>query len=199
MPTTPINKIPFKPKPKRRSTVHTRPDTRSLSNHKPDNGDDNDSRFDSFSSYMHHKNRKLRQQFTREFSKSPSSSSKSTSIFKSVVVWVNGHTNPSRLEIRRIMGMHAGRLETYLTSQVTHIVAANLAAATRLRLSNKSSTAPRVKLVSPQWITQSLAQQKRLPESQYPVPFMDNPNQTSLNSFFSPDSSNHKNKSPHSE
>lgn len=151
----------------------------STSSNQHDIGWDNNSNGnDSFSMYMHHKNRKLRLQFSSQ--QQNLQKHNTSTLFKGIVVWVNGFTNPTRLEIRNIMLKHHGALETYLTSSVTHIIATQLSTATRLTFQKQYTKNNKIHIVTPQWITQSLHQQRRLKEIDFPVPGMRDPMQKSL-------------------
>lgn len=125
---------------------------------------------------MVEKQRKLRQQFSSEF-RTPTST-----IFDGVVIWVDGYTTPSRLQLRQLIGARGGKLETYFSAdRVTHIVAQTLAAATRKRLNHM--TAP-LKVVTPKWVVDSIQRGVRLPERDYPVRGMTDPLQKSVASMF---------------
>lgn len=133
---------------------------------------------EGFGGYMRHKNRKLREQFDKQYSAAPKSS-----VMKGVVIWVDGHTTPSRLALRDIIGRHGGRLETYFSTKlVTHVVAENLATATRKRFAEMKRAD--VRIVTPKWITDSIEQGKMLPERLYTVKGMTDPMQRSIASMF---------------
>lgn len=127
---------------------------------------------------MRHKNRKLREQFDAQYGVV-----RKSSVMKGVIIWVDGHTTPSRLALRDVIGRHGGRLETYFSTKlVTHVVAENLATATRKRFAEMKRSD--VKIVTPKWITDSIQQGKKLPEELYTVKGMADPTQRSISSMF---------------
>lgn len=131
---------------------------------------------------MEAKNQKLRKQFSQEFSHAPESEKKR--LFRDVTVWIDGATKPSREELRAIIGNHGGRYETYLTpGMVTHIVAQQLAHATRLRL-QKMVSSKRAHVVKPDWILDSVNSGKLLPVADYALDGMNDPSQKSIRNFF---------------
>lgn len=162
---------------------------------------------DQFREYMQYKNRKLRDQFAHEADMNMKrqdkgahkdgeaskggrvGSQKVGDVFQNVVVWVDGRTNPGRLEIRNIVMRNGGQFETYWTSQVTHVVADTLAAATAKRARTLLAASPssglkkgnaNLKMVTAQWVSQSLKMKKRLPEWQFPIPGVQLPGQKSV-------------------
>lgn len=161
---------------------------------------------DQFREYMQYKNRKLREQFAHEVGmtmkrqdkgengeqqtgkEGSASSSKIGDVFRNVVVWVDGRTNPGRLEIRNIIMRNGGQFETYWTSRVTHVVADTLAVATLKRVRTRLSASPsalkkgnpNIKMVTAQWVSQSAKMKKRLPERQFPIPGVQLPGQKSV-------------------
>lgn len=85
--------------------------------------------------------------------------------------------------MRDLVGRHGGSLETYFsTDLVTHVVAENLAAATRKRFSEMKKR--RFKIVTPKWLTDSVEKGRKLPERLYQVPGMADPAQKSLTQMF---------------
>ena len=96
-------------------------------------------------------------------------------IFHGVGIYVNGETDPSASELKRLMQSHGGKYEVYLRpSIVTHIVANNLCAAKISQLGNQL-------VVSPAWITDSVAAGHRLPVGPYLVYNRVGPGQPRLN------------------
>lgn len=141
-----------------------------------------------FQSYMTEKNRKLRDQYDKErqaMQKTKRSSDTqvnkaatgSSQLFAGVTVWVNGHTKPCRLEIRRLMMQHGGKFETYYNSRVTHIVADRLAVAT---LKRYQSVKYAVKLVTATWVSTCIEKSTRVEEWRFPIPGMSSKGQSSI-------------------
>ncbi|KAF9009538.1 hypothetical protein BDQ17DRAFT_1421710 [Cyathus striatus] len=107
----------------------------------PSNGD--------FGQYMRRKRAKLQIQ-NAEISSDTSSEVKSR-IFEGISIYVNGWTNPSIQELRRIVIQHGGIFQPYLDrkSLVTHIITNTLTPA-------KIKEFKYMKVVRPEWITESL-------------------------------------------
>eukprot|EP00798_Chlamydomonas_sp_ICE-L_P021821 gene21821-28847_t len=97
----------------------------------------------SMHNYMALKNAKLREQFEANMFQTPQGSD----LFQGVIIFVNGHTSPSALELKQIMMAHGGRLENYLTRKITHMVASNLP---------DTKIKKPLPIVRPEWITASL-------------------------------------------
>nr|XP_045618636.1 DNA repair protein REV1-like [Procambarus clarkii] len=71
-------------------------------------------------------------------------------VFKGVAIFVNGYTEPTAEELKRIMMTNGGTYHHYYSrSNTTHIIASNLPD-TKIKNLNTS------KIVSPKWITESL-------------------------------------------
>lgn len=132
-----------------------------------------------FKSYMHHKNRKLRSQYVQQFR-----SSTKSNLLSGVTVWVDGHTNPSRERIRTLLGENGAKFETYFSNSVTHVIASNLAHATRKRFTTLQKSNPRLYLVHPDWLVQSISHKRRLPERSFPIRTMTDTAQRSISTFF---------------
>lgn len=134
-----------------------------------------------FQAYMAEKNRKLRAQYDEEKISKRRVMGKTqgdeSGLFSKVTVWVNGHTNPSRLQIRRLMMQHGGKMETYYSSKVTHIIADRLAVAT---LKRHKGMKHNVKYVTSKWVSKSIEQNTRLEEWKFPIPGMSNHGQSSI-------------------
>ncbi|PXF48574.1 DNA repair protein REV1 [Gracilariopsis chorda] len=129
----------------------------------------------SFSDYMSAKQQKLRHQYRLQASRNNKSS-----LFKGVTVWINGVTKVPSPQLRRMLLRNGANIETYCTSLVTHIVASNLATATRLRLQSTPNSKPKPFLVTPQWITDSIHRHTRLPELNYKIPNMSDSRQRTI-------------------
>lgn len=79
-------------------------------------------------------------------------------LFQGCTIYVNGRTNPTRFQLHKLIILHGGTFKHYLSGKtaVTHILA------TELNASKKSSFA-NFKVVSPEWVTESIARGKLLP------------------------------------
>ncbi|BFZ23118.1 hypothetical protein BsWGS_26157 [Bradybaena similaris] len=108
-----------------------------------------------FDGYANAKKQKLDEQFNQR------QTARGSTIFAGVAVYVNGYTNPSSDELRRILQRNGGRYEMYLSkTRVTHIVATNLP-------NSKYRLAETIPVVKPEWITDSEAAGKRLSHIPY--------------------------------
>ncbi|CUS20815.1 LAQU0S01e15258g1_1 [Lachancea quebecensis] len=83
-------------------------------------------------------------------------------IFKDCVVYINGRTFPDRLQLHQMIIIHGGSFKHFLSGKksVTHIIASNLTAKKRIEFQN-------YKVVTPAWVTESIAASKRLPWQDY--------------------------------
>ncbi|KAL4094570.1 hypothetical protein PRIC1_010230 [Phytophthora ramorum] len=142
----------------------------------------------SFGVYMSHKIQKLRGQ-----NESFTSASHSSRVFQGVHVNVDGYTVPSKEEIRQLMLLHGGGFEHYETNRVTHIIATHLPASKLLQLKKARKTLP---VVHPDWIVQSIEQNKLLPVENFLYAGFADPTQGSLFSLSGPLSSSTKTDSP---
>ncbi|PWN38412.1 DNA repair protein [Meira miltonrushii] len=107
--------------------------------------------FGGFRDYMKNKRLKLKvQEIT-------TSKHQYQILFTGANIYINGHTNPPYGELRRLIHLHGGELMPYLDtkSTVTHIIASNLTAKKRIEFKD-------YRVVRPEWITESIAQGKRL-------------------------------------
>ncbi|CAI4815761.1 BAP_1a_G0052170.mRNA.1.CDS.1 [Saccharomyces cerevisiae] len=89
-------------------------------------------------------------------------SSQSSKIFKNCVIYINGYTKPGRLQLHEMIVLHGGKFLHYLSSKktVTHIVASNLPLKKRIEFAN-------YKVVSPDWIVDSIKEARLLPWQNY--------------------------------
>ncbi|XP_055863810.1 DNA repair protein REV1-like isoform X2 [Biomphalaria glabrata] len=118
------------------------------------NSDDDDG-WGGFGNYMIAKQRKLNDQFLRDCK------GQSSCIFSGIIIYVNGFTNPSSDELRRLMQEHGGGYDLYLRkSRITHIIASNLP-------NSKFKLAKTIPVVKPEWITDCVNAGKRLSHIPY--------------------------------
>ncbi|XP_022180311.1 DNA repair protein REV1 [Myzus persicae] len=127
--------------------------------------------FEKWGGYMEAKKTKLEEQFT-EKAASDSNHVKSQ-IFKGISIFVNGYTEPSADELKRIMMENGGVYHHYHRPNITtHIIASNLPTA-KLKLLKQ------FKIVKPEWISDSLKEEKLLNYGSYLL-FIDKPNQPKI-------------------
>ena len=107
--------------------------------------------------YMGVKKQKLLEQFSNQAESEESEGS----IFRGVAIFVNGRTNPSSDELKRIMMTHGGVFHHYQNHQTTHIIASNLPDVKVRALKGDE------KIVKPEWITESVKAGRLLDYSQY--------------------------------
>nr|XP_061799932.1 DNA repair protein REV1-like [Nerophis lumbriciformis] len=110
--------------------------------------------------YMAAKVSKLEEQFKSDAPREKQKESTS-SIFNGVAIYVNGYTEPSADELRRLMMLHGGQFHVYYSrSKTTHIIANNLP--------NSKIQELRVeKVIKPGWITDSIKAGRLLPYLHY--------------------------------
>src|SRR3546814_968695 len=101
-------------------------------------GEDHDG---SFGVYMQHKVSKLQRQHHTAY---VDQSGAVSSIFEGVVAYVDGLTDPSILELRRLLFVNGGVLEGYPVSAVTHIVCDYLTDSKIKKLRKKKRRLPHV-------------------------------------------------------
>ncbi|XP_029967469.1 DNA repair protein REV1 [Salarias fasciatus] len=111
--------------------------------------------------YMAAKKSKLDEQFKLDAPREKQRDGSYTSIFSGVAIYVNGYTDPSADELRRLMMLHGGQFHVYYSrSKTTHIIANNLP-------NNKIQELKGEKVIRPEWITDSVKAGRLLPYLQY--------------------------------
>ncbi|KAF9801737.1 hypothetical protein SFRURICE_014891 [Spodoptera frugiperda] len=115
----------------------------------PDNG------FEAWGGYMHAKIAKLEEQFSAR----AGTEDIITNIFNGVSIYVNGFTIPSADELKVLMTKHGGIYHTYQRSD-DYIIASNLP-------DTKVKNMSLVKVVKPEWITDSIASNRLLDYRDY--------------------------------
>ncbi|XP_028991489.1 DNA repair protein REV1 isoform X2 [Betta splendens] len=111
--------------------------------------------------YMAAKVSKLDEQFKRDAPKEKQKEGTCSSIFSGVAIYVNGYTDPSADELRRLMMLHGGQFHMYYSrSKTTHIIANNLPNCKIQELKGE-------KVIRPDWITDSVKAGRLLPYIQY--------------------------------
>ncbi|CAO3689560.1 hypothetical protein G6F70_002841 [Rhizopus microsporus] len=115
-------------------------------------------KFGEFKKYMQNKEAKLKEQ---EKEVGNRSSQELPQIFKGLSIHINGYTQPSAIELRRLILQHGGDYQHYLKKlHVTHILASNLTNA-------KMQEFRAYKVVKPNWITDSINARQLLPWQNY--------------------------------
>ncbi|XP_077532481.1 rev1 DNA directed polymerase [Haemaphysalis longicornis] len=117
--------------------------------------------FEEFGGYMSAKVQKLEQQFINSaHNEVDSSQERSDGIFSGISVFVNGYTDPTAEEIKRIMMTHGGTYQHYYKRQPNcYMIATNLPPAKLIHL--------RDYVVKPSWISDSVQAGKLLPVQDY--------------------------------
>ncbi|XP_052461848.1 DNA repair protein REV1 [Carassius gibelio] len=111
--------------------------------------------------YMAAKISKLEEQFQKDAPRERQKDGTSSCIFSGVAIYVNGYTDPSADELRRLMMLHGGQFHLYYThSKTTHIIATNLP-------NRKIQELKGEKVVRPEWITDSIKAGHQLSYVQY--------------------------------
>ncbi|TSL16125.1 DNA repair protein REV1 [Bagarius yarrelli] len=104
---------------------------------------------------------KLEEQFMRDAPREKEKQGTSSTIFSGVAIHVNGYTEPSADELRRLMMLHGGQFHAYYShSKTTHIIATNLPNFKIKELRGE-------KVVRPEWITDSIKAGRQLSYLQY--------------------------------
>ncbi|XP_037663393.1 DNA repair protein REV1 isoform X2 [Choloepus didactylus] len=104
--------------------------------------------WENWSGYMAAKVRKLEEQFRSEAAMQKDGTS--STIFSGVAIYVNGYTDPSAEELRKLMLLHGGQYHVYYSrSKTTHIIATNLPHAKIKELKGE-------KVIRPEWIVESI-------------------------------------------
>ncbi|XP_018557791.2 LOW QUALITY PROTEIN: DNA repair protein REV1 [Lates calcarifer] len=111
--------------------------------------------------YMAAKVSKLDEQFKLDAPKEKQKEGICSNIFSGVAIYVNGYTEPSADELRRLMMLHGGQFHVYYSrSKTTHIIANNLP-------NSKIQELKGEKVIRPEWITESVKAGRLLPYLQY--------------------------------
>uniref|UniRef100_A0A1B0AQ86 DNA repair protein REV1 n=1 Tax=Glossina palpalis gambiensis TaxID=67801 RepID=A0A1B0AQ86_9MUSC len=111
--------------------------------------------FDEWGGYMQAKITKLEEQFSNA-----SNPFKKSDLFAGISIFVNGLTNPSADELKRIMMIHGGVFHHYERSHTSFIIAENLPDV-KVRNFNTS------KIISPQWVVDCVKEQRILDYARY--------------------------------
>eukprot|EP00042_Codosiga_hollandica_P059186 m.907153 g.907153 ORF g.907153 m.907153 type:complete len:1278 (-) comp60087_c1_seq5:170-4003(-) len=116
---------------------------------------------------MHLKKQKLQRQYSAD-------SKQKSNIFAGVMIYVNGLTEPPADELRELVVEHGGAYTVFNSKTlVTHVIAANLCDA-------KLKDTKTQKVLSPQWILDSIERGKQLPIGPYLVYLRDGAAQQQL-------------------
>uniref|UniRef100_A0A1A9WC86 DNA repair protein REV1 n=1 Tax=Glossina brevipalpis TaxID=37001 RepID=A0A1A9WC86_9MUSC len=114
-----------------------------------------DNGFDEWGGYMQAKITKLEEQFSNA-----SNPFKKTDLFAGISIFVNGLTNPSSDELKRIMMTHGGVFHHYERSHTRFIIAENLP---DVKVRNLNTS----KIISPQWVVDCVKEKRILDYSRY--------------------------------
>ncbi|KAG5641801.1 hypothetical protein DXG03_004167 [Asterophora parasitica] len=116
--------------------------------------------FGDFGEYMHRKRAKLQIQNADEGA--GGSDGSGSKIFSSLAIYINGYTQPSVQDLRKLIVKHGGVFQAYLNKKsiVTHIVTCSLTAA-------KIRDFKHMKVVRPEWLVDSAERGVLLPWQDY--------------------------------
>ncbi|XP_036735952.2 DNA repair protein REV1 isoform X2 [Manis pentadactyla] len=104
--------------------------------------------WEKWGEYMASKVQKLEEQFRSDTALQKDGTS--SAIFSGVAIYVNGYTDPSAEELRKLMMLHGGQYHLYYSrSKTTHIIATNLPNAKIKELKGE-------KVIRPEWIVESI-------------------------------------------
>lgn len=87
---------------------------------------------------------------------------KESNLFEGISIYVNGRTNPSADELKRIMMIHGGTYHHYQRSHTTYIVASNLPDV-KVNQINRNTT----HIIRPEWIVDCVKEKRILDYSNY--------------------------------
>eukprot|EP00166_Cyanidium_caldarium_P002398 ctg_2360.g511 len=134
--------------------------------------------FSSFGEYMAVKEVKMRQQLQEEVAvwdaPRPTDPPPARPL-QNVCIWVDGRTEPSREALKLMVARAGGRFETYFhRGLVTHVVGTHfprnkVVELRRMVRSGEHGTVPRLHVVRPEWVVDSVQAGARLPEWKYAV------------------------------
>ena len=86
--------------------------------------------FEEWGGYMNAKKEKLEKQFdsdqVKEAATAAAAADGKGGIFEGVSIFVNGYTDPSADELKRIMMLNGGTFHHYISKKTTHVIANNL-------------------------------------------------------------------------
>ncbi|XP_067644830.1 DNA repair protein Rev1 [Eurosta solidaginis] len=111
--------------------------------------------FEQWGGYMEAKITKLEDQFSAS-----SNPYRQSNLFQGISIYVNGLTNPSADELKRIMMVHGGTYHHYERSHTTYIIATNLP---NVKVRNMNTS----KIISPQWVVDSVKEMHVLDYTRY--------------------------------
>ncbi|XP_058390450.1 DNA repair protein REV1 isoform X2 [Diceros bicornis minor] len=104
--------------------------------------------WEKWGGYMAAKVQKLEEQFRSDATMQKDGTS--SKIFSGVAIYVNGYTDPSAEELRKLMMLHGGQYHVYYSrSKTTHIIATNLPNVKIKELKGE-------KVIRPEWIVESI-------------------------------------------
>lgn len=98
-----------------------------------------------------------------QFDENATNCFKKSNLFAGISIFVNGLTNPSSDELKRIMLTHGGIHHTYQRSSTTYVIASNLP---DVKIRQITSTF-NAKILSPEWIVDCLKEERILDYSKY--------------------------------
>lgn len=117
--------------------------------------------WENWGGYGEAKKQKLKTQFSEEAPNQLKKEGSGSKIFAGISIYVNGYTKPSSDELKRLMMLHGGNYEHYLyRTKVTHVIATNLP-------DSKVRELKGLKVVRPEWITDSIKAGKLLSYTTY--------------------------------
>ncbi|KXN91972.1 DNA repair protein rev1 [Leucoagaricus sp. SymC.cos] len=120
------------------------------------------SHFGQFGEYMRRKRAKLQIQNQALEDKTTADTGTTTGIFQGIAIYINGWTRPSVQELRKLIVENGGVFQPYLDrkSTVTHIITCSLTPA-------KVKEFKSMKVVRPEWLTESVSAETLLPWQDY--------------------------------
>ncbi|KRZ93431.1 DNA repair protein REV1 [Trichinella sp. T8] len=130
-------------------------DSEDESNHRKE------SEWKGWSDYMSSKKEKL----AKQFEESDFQSEPKKNIFAGISVYVNGYTDPPADQLKRLILEYGGKYDLYQSMKITHVIASVLPHVKIKKLVGSE------KIMKPDWILDSIAAGRLLPENDYRLYF----------------------------
>ncbi|XP_052895383.1 DNA repair protein Rev1 [Anopheles moucheti] len=131
---------------------------------------ENETGFEGWGDYMDAKIAKLEDQFRHS---SANVGEKLSNLFAGVSIFVNGYTNPSAEELKRLMMLHGGVFHHYKRSNTTYTIASILPDVKVRSITSEI-------IISPRWVVDCLKEGKLLDYSKYLLYTQHKPSQPKL-------------------
>ncbi|KRY78818.1 DNA repair protein REV1 [Trichinella pseudospiralis] len=126
-----------------------------------ESNDRKESEWKGWSDYMSTKKEKL----AKQFEESDFQSEPKKNIFAGISIYVNGYTDPPADQLKRLILQYGGKYDLYNSMKITHVIASVLPHVKIKKLVGSE------KIMKPDWILDSIAAGRLLPENDYRLYF----------------------------